>query len=162
MDNLTMGPDGTGDLAAILQDFMDGAVGRSLGLMDGDLDVLLPVANAKLRSGDMVEAQRLYVALVLCQPGRFEYQQGFANFSLQVGNYDVAFRIGVAMITLQPEHPLGHYFAGAACFATLRYSDARLHVEVALPLAVHRNDTVLQRDCRRLLQKLDIAQTEWA
>lgn len=134
------------DEETLLLSFMDGAIGKSLRLTREDLDVLLSLANAKLRSGHIEEARSIYGSLILFEPGRIEHQQGLANLCLHEGEYEALAKISQGMVRLAPNNAFGYYFAGVASLALGHLQPAKEDLEEALWLAVKDDNAVLQND----------------
>lgn len=139
----------------LMQFWRDGHVRQILGLKQEDLDVILYVANVKLKEGDLVTAYRMYSTVVLCEPNRFKHQQGLANVCLKIGEFEAAIQAASVMVALEPENPLGYYFSGDACVALGHDVEAREDLAEALSRADKLGDAVLQRACLRLVQRLD-------
>ncbi|MEO9530027.1 hypothetical protein [Roseibium sp.] len=148
-------PEGLPERLDVLTQFWEGGVRTELGLEENDLEAVLGVANMKLKAGDQATAQRMYLALVLCDPGNFKFQQGLANVCLKTGEFDAVVQTASVMVMLKPDDPTGYYFSGAACLALGHLAEAREDITDALAFAQQKQDAVLVGECRRLLLQLD-------
>jgi Flp pilus assembly protein TadD len=133
----------------------EGGLRTHLGLKEEDLAIALSLGNAKMKAGEFQAAFRIYCAIALCQPEKFEHHQALANLCLKANQFDAAVRVGTSMILLKPENPLGFYTCGAAYLALGRRDEARGHIETCLGLAEVDEDVFLQKECQRLLQQIE-------
>lgn len=126
-----------------------------LGLRKIDLRVGLDVARTQLQRGDIAGAFNSYVALVLCDPSEPEYQLGFANCALHLGEAALALHATSVALALSPTNAWGYCISARACIALGQLSDAREDLIAAIEHARASNDTKVLADAKYLLAKLD-------
>ncbi|EHS51792.1 hypothetical protein PDO_5038 [Rhizobium sp. PDO1-076] len=138
-----------------LQFFLEGGLQKQLGLMDGDLELALGIANSKMACGDFATAFKIYCCLVLCKPDNFHHQQGLANFCIKFDEFEVALQAASTMVMLKPDDPLGYYLSGKACLGLGHRHEANEDIADALKFAGMKDNVALQRECQRLLFQIN-------
>lgn len=133
---------------SVLSVFLEGGFGRALGLNEEDLRFALTVANARLAAGDVAQAITMYRLLILCDPCDIAPLHGFAEACLRLGDHESVLRTGILMMVLEPENPLGYYFAGVANLARADPDAAVRYLEQARARAA---GSVLATVCERML-----------
>jgi Flp pilus assembly protein TadD len=131
--------------------FVSGAIGRDLGLTTDELRFGLVVARKHMLRGAPLDALRIYTALVICEPMNAEFQIGLANCALQLGENHLALQSASVIAALEPQNPKGCYFSGRACLGLKLYAEADEDLREALALAKEARDSVVHRECEKLL-----------
>lgn len=137
----------------------NGALRDELGLQSEDLQIALGIANMKQKAGDSATALRMYMALVLCEPGNFKFLQGLANAALRNGLFDAALEAGSAMVMVEPKNPFGYYFSGAACLALGHLAEAKADLVDAQEYAKAIRNAELFGECDKLLQQIEVQES---
>ena len=118
-------------LAALLR----GEMRDKLGLSSEQLRVGLSVARNHLTRGAPLDALRIYVALVLCEPTNVDFQIGLANCAGLLGEHHLALQAASVVIALAPKDARGYLLSGRSCLGIGAFSEAKEDLEDALALA---------------------------
>lgn len=145
-------PESTDDTLA---QFLDGQLGKRLGLTPEQLRIGLSVARNHLTRGAPAEALKIYVALVLCDPLNVDFQVGLANCASVLGEHHVALQAASAVIALAPRDPRGYLLSGRSCMMLGNYAEAKEDLEDAL--AFVGADETVATEARHLLERLAMA-----
>lgn len=133
---------------------MGGAMRDSLGLKSEDLQLGLNVASNRLRRGANLEALRIYLALVLCEPANAEFQVGLSNCALLLQEHSLALRAASVVIALEPKNPKGYLLSGRACIALGHFTEADEDLRKAMQFAKEKRESALFQSAESLLKKL--------
>jgi Flp pilus assembly protein TadD len=149
-----MQPNGDDEtLSALLR----GELRAKLGLSTEQLRIGLSVARNHLTRGAPLEALRIYVAMVLCEPTNVEFQIGLANCAGLLGEHHLALQAASAVIALAPKDARGYLLSGRSCMMISAFSEAKEDLEDALALA--GSDAAVAAEARLLLGRIAVAAT---
>ncbi len=142
-------PDGADEtLAALLR----GELREKLGLNSEQLRVGLSVARNHLARGASLDALRIYVPLVLCEPTNVDFQIGLANCAGLLGEHHLALQAASVVIALAPKDARGYLLSGRSCIGIGAFSEAKEDLEDALALA--GSDTAVANEAKLLLGRI--------
>lgn len=145
-------PNGDDEILAAL---LRGDLRDKLGLDSGQLRVGLSVARNHLTRGAPLDALRIYVPLVLCEPTNVDFQIGLANCAGLLGEHHLALQAASAVIALAPRDARGYLLSGRSCLAIGAFSEAKEDLEDALALA--GSDTAVAGEATLLLDRIAAA-----
>lgn len=149
-----MQPNGDDEtLSALLR----GELRAKLGLSTEQLRIGLSVARNHLTRGAPLEALRIYVAMVLCEPSNVEFQIGLANCAGLLGEHHLALQAASAVIALAPKDARGYLLSGRSCMMISAFSEAKEDLEDALALA--GSDQAVAGEAKLLLSRIAAAAT---
>ncbi len=148
---------GSNDTEAFLQGFLSGELGRKLGLSTEQLRIGLAVAQNHIARGAYMEAFRMYMSLVLCDPMHVDFQVGLAQSAALLGEHHVAIQAASAVIALAPRDPRGYLLSGRSCFAIGSNDEAHEDLSEALRQARESGDAGLAREAGLLLERIAVA-----
>ena len=137
--------------------FLGGELGKRLGLSTEQLRVGLSVAQNHVARGAYVEAFRIYMSLVLCDPLHVDFQVGLAQSAALLGEDHIAIQAASAVIALAPKDPRGYLLSGRSCFAVASYQEAHEDLTEALRLARESGSDALTMEASVLLERLAVA-----
>ncbi|MDC9823024.1 pathogenicity island protein [Devosia sp. ZB163] len=146
----------TGDdetLAALLR----GELRNRLGLSSEQLRIGLSVARNHMTRGAPLEALRVYVTLVLCEPANVDFQIGLANCAGVLGEHHLALQAASAVIALAPKDARGYLLSGRSCMMISAFAEAKEDLEDALALA--GSDEAVAGEAKLLLGRIAAAST---
>lgn len=115
--------------------FLSGHFRDEIGLTSDILNVGLAVAKNHLLRGAYVEAMRIYVGLVMCEPMNVDFQVGLANCANLMGEQSVALQAASVAIMLAPSDPRGYLLSGRSCIMMGNVQEAREDLGDALKYA---------------------------
>jgi Flp pilus assembly protein TadD len=138
-------------LAALLR----GELRNKLGLNAEQLRIGLSVARNQLTRGAPLEALRIYVALVLCEPTNVDFQIGLANCAGLIGEHHLALQAASVVIALAPRDARGYLLSGRSCMMIGAFGEAKEDLEDALARA--GSDAAVAGEARLLLDRIAAA-----
>lgn len=139
-------------LAALLR----GDLRAKLGLSSEQLRVGLSVARNHLTRGAPLDALRIYVPLVLCEPTNVDFQIGLANCAGVLGEHHLALQAASAAISLAPKDARGYLLSGRSCIAINAFAEAKEDLTDALALA--GSDTAVASEAKMLLSRIAVVE----
>lgn len=145
-------PNGDDETIAAL---LKGELRNKLGLSSEQLRIGLSVARNHLTRGAPVEALRIYVALVLCEPANVDFQIGLANCAGLLGEHHLALQAASAVIALAPRDARGYLLSGRSCMMIGAFAEAKEDLEDALKLA--GSDAAVSGEAKLLLGRIAAA-----
>lgn len=134
---------------------LKGELRDKLGLSTEHLRVGLSVARNHLTRGAPLEALRIYVALVLCEPTNVDFQIGLANCAGVLGEHHLALQAASAVIALAPKDARGYLLSGRSCMMIQAFSEAKEDLEDALAFA--GSDAAVANEAKMLLGRIAAA-----
>jgi Flp pilus assembly protein TadD len=140
-------------LAALLR----GELRNRLGLSSEQLRIGLSVARNHMTRGAPLEALRVYVTLVLCEPANVDFQIGLANCAGVLGEHHLALQAASAVIALAPKDARGYLLSGRSCMMISAFAEAKEDLEDALALA--GSDEAVAGEAKLLLGRIAAAAT---
>jgi len=140
-------------LAALLR----GELRNRLGLSSEQLRIGLSVARNHMTRGAPLEALRVYVTLVLCEPTNVDFQIGLANCAGVLGEHHLALQAASAVIALAPKDARGYLLSGRSCMMISAFAEAKEDLEDALALA--GSDEAVAGEAKLLLGRIAAAAT---
>jgi len=138
-------------LAALLR----GELRDKLGLSSEQLRIGLTLARNHLTRGAPVEALRIYVALVLCEPTNVDFQIGLANCAGLLGEHHLALQAASAVIAHAPKDARGYLLSGRSCMMIGAFDEAKEDLDDALALA--GSDAAVAGEAKLLLGRIAAA-----
>lgn len=139
-----------------IQAFLDGHVGKTLGLTLQELKIGLHVAKNFLMRGEFRKALKIYAALVLCAPSEPDFQIGLAHCASLLHEHEMALQAASVFIALNPEDARGYFLSGRSCIGLRAYEEAEEDLNKAIECALKARQAPIVNEARRLLEVLKL------
>lgn len=137
--------------------FVNGGLGKDLGLTSEQLAIGLSVAKNHIARGAPAEALRVYVSLVLCEPLNVDFQVGLSNCASMLGEHHVALQAASAVIALAPADPRGYLLSGRSCMMIGAFEEATEDLADAERHATAAGDELIAGEAAQLRERLTAA-----
>lgn len=144
-------PKVTGTQADRAEQFVGGAIRKSLGLSRDDVRLGLDLARSQLQRGRHAEAFRTYATMIILDPSDPELQIGFANCALAMKENSLALQAASAAIVLQPDDCRGYFLSGKACLALGLKEESKEDFTQALQLSAATNNKLVLNGAQKYL-----------
>lgn len=141
----------------LFHQFVNGQLGKELGLTSDQLAIGLTVAKNHIARGAPADALRIYVGLVLCEPLNVDFQVGLSNCASALGEHHVALQAASTVIALAPADPRGYLLSGRSCMMIGAFEEAMEDLADAERHAAGTGNELVAREAAQLRERLTIA-----